>query len=205
MQLLKKLSVTHAAITTKTSIQLLARGKSTAQSVGPALATIGSSPTVEPLVRAAALYALALLLMNHSTTKMNQAVIEKITPVLVNASLVGGPMHSRGELEKNNEDIENGITTKRKSGWIDNSPFKSGSTESIEFIENEKFYRKGMARVEGSATAILQRLRSEKKKERDKVSTNDNRKLRFYSARRYATRRKSSTASVQFENAGERL
>ena len=137
MQLLKKLSKTHAAMHSKTSILLSARGKSTAQSIGPALATLSSSPTVEPLIRAASLYTLSLLIMNHSMTKMNQSVIEKITPVLVNASLVANPSETRAELEKNNEDIENGTTTKKKSGWIDNSPFKSGSSTSVEFIENE--------------------------------------------------------------------
>jgi len=168
MQLLKKLSKTHAAAKTKTSVLLAARGKSTAQSIAPALAAMSSSPVVEPLVRAGALYTLSLLLCNHSMTKMNQNIIEKITPVLVNSALVANPAHTRAELEMNNEDIDRGVTTKRKSGWI-NSNCWANQSSNEEFMKSEKLYRRGMRRVDGSANAILRMLRAEKKKQRNNL------------------------------------
>jgi len=109
---------------------------------------------------------------------MDQSLVNSVTPVLVNAALGGRPRYDWGEVERNAEEVRQGVTTKRLAGWIDGSAFGSpqvgeagseGPNSKSNIIENEELYRGGMARVEGSAVAVLQMLRIEKRREREKL------------------------------------
>ncbi|GMI00302.1 hypothetical protein TrVE_jg1834 [Triparma verrucosa] len=169
--LLKALARTPEARALSISTLLLPASKAVASSTAPALARLSNEASA-PVVKASALYALSLYLSNRQVQPTPTA-LDKITPVLIDAALTSAPRYTRSELnsESTVSDPSSRMSKhiKRKSGWIDGTPWGEESEKGSDIPPipldvppppTPSAFSESIQRVEGSCIAILKSLKS---------------------------------------------
>ena len=160
---------------------LLPKSTSGASSTAPALAKLAEESS-EPIVKASALYALAIYLSNRQV-QPTPTTIERIVPVLVNAALTSKPRHTRAELnldiesqEEHSKDPNSALAKhiKRKCGWTSGMPWGEDDKQSVQAsfmiptdmppLPKPSSFTDSICRVEGSGQAMLKILKSHLKR-----------------------------------------